>query len=145
MPLVWKRLQEEKKPQRFSFSRNKVFDSLYLLILMYSIQWLLFFSRRKSGRQDQSKLNTEGLSSHLSCKESRYELTRSPNLGSVLGLAADARNEIGFLSIQTPLLEVSSYDLFNTMPGIFLLIHITVFVIPGHLLSCYSLLSREDK
>lgn len=36
----------------------------------------------------------------------------------MLGLAADARNEKGLLSIQTPLLEVGSYDLSNAMPGI---------------------------
>lgn len=47
----------------------------------------------------------------------------------MLGLVAGARNKKGLLSVQTPLLEVGSYDLFNTMPGIFLLIRITVFAI----------------
>lgn len=55
------------------------------------------------------------------------------NKGSVAGLAADAGNKMGLLNIQTPVLEMGSYDLSTTMPGIFLLIYTT-----AHLLSCYS-------
>lgn len=61
-------------------------------------------------------------------------------------LAADARNKMGLLSIQTPVLEMGSYDLSTTIPGIFLLIYTTAFAIPAHLLSFYSHedLSGED-
>lgn len=42
------------------------------------------------------------------------------NKSSVAGLAADAGNKMGLLSIQTPVVEMGSYDLSTTMPGIFL-------------------------
>lgn len=38
-----------------------------------------------------------------------------PNQDSVSGLAADTGNERGLLSIQTPVLEMSSYDLSTAM------------------------------
>lgn len=50
---------------------------------------------------------------------------------TVSGLAV-VRNVTALLSIQTPELQMGSYDLATTMPGIFLPIHVTACAIPAH-------------
>lgn len=70
------------------------------------------------------------INSHLSSHDSSDE--KSMGLHCTVSGLAVARNEMGLLSIQTPELQMGSYDLSTTMPGIFLPIHITACAIPAH-------------
>lgn len=60
--------------------------------------------------------------------------------GTVTGLAADAKNGMELLSIQTPVLQMSSYNLAITVPGIFLLIYVCFY--SSSLLSSKSIINK---